>query len=110
MKHNWFLELKQKISYAQVKTGVAINTVLIELYWEIARQIAEKQNKSSWGSSFIEKLAGNFKQVFPEIKGFSRRSFTLQYSGICFMYRNLNLCHSLWHKFRERITIKKRSN
>jgi hypothetical protein len=44
------------------------------LYWKIGRDIAEKQQKSGWGSNFVEKIAKELKQDFPEIKGFSRRN------------------------------------
>jgi len=70
----WFKELKEKVRRAQVKAGLAVNAALLELYWEIGKEIVKKQEKSSWGSGIIEKLAKDLKREFPEIKGFSRRN------------------------------------
>jgi predicted nuclease of restriction endonuclease-like (RecB) superfamily len=47
---------------------------VLELYWEIGRDIAEKQQKADWGGNFVEKIAEELKHDFPEIKGFSRRN------------------------------------
>jgi len=44
------------------------------MYWEIGKDISEKQEKSKWGSKFIEQIAIELKHEFPEIKGFSRRN------------------------------------
>lgn len=40
-------------------------------YW---KDISEKQEKSAWGSRFIEQVAIDLKNEFPEMKGFSRRN------------------------------------
>ncbi len=44
------------------------------MYWEIGKDISEKQEISKWGSKFIEQTALELKHEFPEIKGFSRRN------------------------------------
>jgi len=71
---DWITALKVKIQSARNKLAFSINSQVLELYWEIGRDIAEKQQKSGWGSSFVEKIAEELKQDFPEIKGFSRRN------------------------------------
>ena len=70
----WITALKAKICSARNKLAFSINSQVIELYWEIGRDIAEKQQNSGWGSNFVEKIAEELKQDFPEIKGFSRRN------------------------------------
>ena len=70
----WLTALKAKIRSARNKLAFSINSQVLELYWEIGRDIAEKQLKSGWGSNFVEKIAEELKQDFPEIKGFSRRN------------------------------------
>ena len=70
----WVTTLKAKIRSARNKLAFSINSQLLELYWEIGRDIAEKQQKSGWGSGFIEQIAVELKHDFPEIKGFSRRN------------------------------------
>jgi len=70
----WVNSLKAKIHTARNKLSFSINSQILELYWEIGREIAEKQQNSHWGSGFIEQIAGELKQEFPDITGFSRRN------------------------------------
>jgi len=70
----WITSLKAKIHSARNKLAFSINSQVLELYWEIGRDIAEKQQNSGWGSGFIEQIAEELKHDFPEIKGFSRRN------------------------------------
>ena len=41
------------------------------LYWDMGRQIAEKQEKAQWGSGFIEQLSKDLREEFPDMTGFS---------------------------------------
>ncbi len=71
---NWIIDLKSRIHEAQRKVAFSINSQLIELYWDIGKSVAEKQEKANWGSNFIERVATELKHEFPQIKGFSRRN------------------------------------
>jgi predicted nuclease of restriction endonuclease-like (RecB) superfamily len=70
----WIGSLKAKIHAARNKLAFSINSQILELYWKIGRDIAEKQQSALWGSNFIEQTALELKHEFPEIKGFSRRN------------------------------------
>ncbi len=72
--YNWIKELKSKIHAAQTKVALTINSQLLELYWEIGKDISERQENTDWGSKFIEQTAIELKKEFPEIRGFSRRN------------------------------------
>lgn len=67
-------DLKQQIREAQLKASVSVNYELIRLYWNIGKTITEKQEKSGWGSKFIEKLAKDLQNEFSGVEGFSRRN------------------------------------
>ncbi len=54
---NWLRELKTKIQQSQIKASLAINSELIQLYWELGRQIIEKQETAKWGSGLIDQLS-----------------------------------------------------
>lgn len=71
---HWIVDLKSKIHAAQTKVALTINSQLLELYWEIGKDISERQENTDWGSKFIEQTAIELKNEFPEIKGFSRRN------------------------------------
>ncbi len=80
-------ELKVKIRNAQMKAAIAASKELIELYWELGKDIVQKQEKEGWGSKVLEKVAKDLQKDFPGIEGFSRtnifrmRSFYLAYSN-----------------------------
>jgi predicted nuclease of restriction endonuclease-like (RecB) superfamily len=66
--------LKTKIRSAQVKGAVAVNKELIKLYWEIGKEILEKQEQEGWGSNVLEKVAKDLQNEFSGVEGFSRRN------------------------------------
>jgi len=70
----WITTLKAKIRSARNKLAFSINSQVLELYWEMGRDIAEKQQNSHWGSGFIEQIATELRHEFPDITGFSRRN------------------------------------
>jgi predicted nuclease of restriction endonuclease-like (RecB) superfamily len=72
--NRWLQDFKKRISEMQVRAALSINQVLLELYWELGKNIIEKQNNAIWGNNIIEKLSIDLKHEFPEIKGFSRRN------------------------------------
>ena len=65
-------DLKNRIQAAQIKAAVTVNTQLIALYWDIGKQIAERQQASGWGDAVIEQIAGDLTREFQNMKGFSR--------------------------------------
>ncbi|MDD4971462.1 MAG: PDDEXK nuclease domain-containing protein [Paludibacter sp.] len=69
---NWLVGLKSTIKQRQIKAALSVNSELIRLYWDMGRQIVEKQQNTSWGSGFIDQLSKDLKEEFPQMKGFSR--------------------------------------
>ena len=69
--HDWFRDLKLQIQKSQIKAALSVNSQLILLYWDIGRQISEKQDESKWGSGFLYQLSNDLKEEFPDMKGFS---------------------------------------
>ena len=72
-RHDAFLgALKTRIRTAQLRASIAVNRELILLYWQIGREILQRQQHEGWGTKVIERLAKDLKREFPDIKGFSR--------------------------------------
>ena len=84
----WLTDLKLKIRRNQVKAAVQVNETLLRLYWEMGREINERQKESQWGSGFLAQLSKDLMAEFPDMKGFSRsnlqhiRSFYAFYVGV----------------------------
>lgn len=68
---NWILQLKQKFQQTQIKAAVKVNQELLKFYWELGADIVEKQEKTNWGSKFLNQLSADLQREFPEVKGFS---------------------------------------
>lgn len=68
-----FLEdIKNRVSAAQIKAALSVNRELVLLYWQIGREILERQAAQGWGAKIVAQLAKDLKAAFPEMKGFSR--------------------------------------
>ncbi|APB33135.1 protein of unknown function DUF1016 [Gloeomargarita lithophora Alchichica-D10] len=70
--NGWLMELKERIHTAQQRATLAVNRELIMLYWQIGRDILERQAEQGWGAKVIERLAHDLRSAFPNMKGFSR--------------------------------------
>lgn len=82
---NFLQSLKSRIATAQVKAALAVNSELVLLYWQIGRDILERQKTQGWGAKVVDQLSKDLRSAFPEMKGFSRtnllymRSFAENY-------------------------------
>jgi predicted nuclease of restriction endonuclease-like (RecB) superfamily len=72
-------QIKERIRSAQVRAGLAVNSEMVLLYWQIGRQILQRQNQEGWGTKLIDRLAGDLRRSFPEMTGLSQRN--LKYMG-----------------------------
>lgn len=70
----WLADLKTRIHSAQQRATLAVNRELVGLYWQIGRDILERQAAQGWGAKVIDRLAHDLRTAFPEMKGFSPRN------------------------------------
>jgi len=68
--------IKEKIRLAQYEALKEVNIQLIKLYWEVGKDISERQ-KESWGESIVTVLSKELQKEFPGISGFSERNLWL---------------------------------
>jgi predicted nuclease of restriction endonuclease-like (RecB) superfamily len=68
---NWLNTIKQRVQSARLRVALAANRELIQFYWELGAQIAEKQAQSQWGDKLIPQLSADLKKAFPDLKGLS---------------------------------------
>jgi len=66
--------LKERIRQAQVRAALSVNRELVLLYWQIGREILNRQEQEGWGAKVIDRLAQDLRQAFPQMKGFSPRN------------------------------------
>ena len=70
----WLADLKARIHIAQQRATLAVNRELVRLYWQIGRDILDRQHREGWGAKVIERLAQDLRNAFPDMKGFSPRN------------------------------------
>jgi predicted nuclease of restriction endonuclease-like (RecB) superfamily len=51
-----------------------VNQELLGFYWQLGRDILERQGREGWGAKVVDRLARDLKAEFPETKGFSPRN------------------------------------
>lgn len=66
-------EIKSKILSSQYEALKAVNKKLINLYWDIGKNIVQKQEAFGWGKSVVQNLSDELQKEFVGMKGFSER-------------------------------------
>ena len=61
----------------QLKAAVAVNTAMLQFYWELGADIVVKQKQFAWGSGFVSQLSADLVREFPGARGFSKRNLEL---------------------------------
>ncbi len=73
-KEKEFLQIISLIQSAKEKAFLTVNTILIDLYWNIGEYISKKIKSAQWGESIVLELAGFILQKYPELKGYSDKN------------------------------------
>lgn len=63
--------LKDRVYQSRIRAALTVNAELVLLYWEIGRVIVSQQENAAWGDSVVERLSGDLREEFPDMKGFS---------------------------------------
>lgn len=67
-----FAEVVRLIEAARQRSYQAVNTTLIELYWQIGAYICGKLEAAEWGDGVVNQLARHLARAQPGQKGFTR--------------------------------------
>ena len=99
-----FNEVLALIQSAKQQAMQAVNTQLIELYWQVGAYISRKLEKAEWGDSVVSQLAEHLAQTQPGLRGFTRpnlfrmRQFYETYRGdekVSPLVRQISWTHNL---------------
>ena len=99
-----FGEVVKLIETARQKSLQAVNTTLIDLYWQIGETISRKIKNSEWGDGVVDQLADYIAKTQPGLRGFTRsnlfrmRRFYETYQGdekVAALPRQLSWTHNL---------------
>ena len=67
-------DIKNRILSSQYEALKKVNRELIDLYWNIGKDIVAKQESYGWGKSIVKNLSDELRKEFVGIKGFSERN------------------------------------
>ncbi len=67
----WIEDVKNRIKHSQIKAAVKVNDVVLDLYWNLGKDIVVKQAASKWGDGFLLTMSRDLKKAFPNVAGFS---------------------------------------
>lgn len=69
-----FAEITRLIASARQRAYQAVNTALIDLYWQVGAYLSGKIKAAEWGEGVVEQLAQHLASTQPGLKGFTRRN------------------------------------
>lgn len=74
----WINDLKNRYRATQIKSAIAVNSALIEFYWNLGRDICDKYSELTkseiYGREFFNQLSIDLKRLIPEATGLSPRN------------------------------------
>ena len=68
----WIADVKRRIRAAQQRAALAVNKEMLQLYWQIGRDILDRQAVAGWGTGILGRIEADLRAEFPEMRGFSR--------------------------------------
>jgi predicted nuclease of restriction endonuclease-like (RecB) superfamily len=69
-----FAEVVALIQSAKQRAMQAVNTQLVELYWQVGDYISHKLEQAEWGDGVVQQLADYLARTQPGLRGFTRRN------------------------------------
>lgn len=69
-----FADVVGMIRVAKQRAYAAVNSELIDLYWQIGAYISQQVEKAAWGKSVVEQLADYIRTQEPNSEGFSKQN------------------------------------
>lgn len=67
----WVKNLKKRYLSQRMKATIAVNSALIEFYWNLGKDISLNQVDNRYGTGFYQKLSKDLTSELPDVKGLS---------------------------------------
>jgi len=75
---DWYPELlgsvSSRITIGRQRVVAAANQELLTTYWQIGRDILDRQDEQGWGAKVIDRLSADLRERFPDARGYSPRN------------------------------------
>lgn len=70
----WVKELVKRYRGSQIKAAIKVNREMLRYYWELGKDIEEKQADNKYGSKFYATLSRDLRHEMPDVEGLSETS------------------------------------
>lgn len=70
----WVQELVKRYRRSQIKAAVKVNKEMLRFYWELGKDIEDKQADNKYGSKFYATLSRDLRHEMPDVEGLSETS------------------------------------
>jgi len=67
----WVHDLSKRFRQSQIKAAVKVNSEMLRFYWELGRDIVERDSENKYGSGFFDSLSRDLQKAIPDAKSFS---------------------------------------
>ena len=74
----WVKEISSRYRRGQIKAAVKVNQEMLRFYWELGRDIVERNAENKYGSRFFKTLSEDLKSILGNVSGLSET--TLRYT------------------------------
>jgi len=81
----WIKELSSRYRRSQIKAAVKVNSEVLRFYWELGKDIVERDAENHYGSKFYTTLSRDLKAEIPDANGLSERNlrYTKKFYLMC---------------------------
>ena len=67
----WVLSLCTRYRRSQIKAAVKVNEEMLRFYWNLGKDISEREEENKYGSAFFATLSQDLKREMPDVQGLS---------------------------------------
>lgn len=99
----WVKELVKRYRSSQIKAAVKVNNEMLRFYWELGKDIEEKQADNKYGSKFYATLSRDLRHELPNVEGLSETSIATQNAFTRFITNRLQFFRNLWKNLKRQI-------
>ena len=91
----WVKELCKRYRQSQVKAAVKVNNIVLQFYWELGRDIRNKEAENIYGSKFYASLSRDLRHEMPDAEGLSERNLRYTKKFYCLYKHQIEILQQL---------------
>ena len=67
----WIKEISVRFKISQISAATKVNVEMLRFYWQLGKEIGEKENANKYGTSFYKSISLDLQSELPDVKSFS---------------------------------------